>query len=161
MNKTTKWKSVLNDIDNYDVAGYIKEEFKTLLENVKERKISNILMYKDFLKDFIFYIDRKNTKAILNMIKNTDIVFKSNNKCPEKKMKYYLSTNARFKIPDDILYNIDFECSGFLTAITWMKGFLLLSIDEFCNASKTRIEINKLQLKMEERKEAKKLLNYK
>lgn len=159
MPNPNKWKSVIDDIDNYDVANYIKDEVKTLIDRVKDSKFDNIIFHKEFLKDFIFYMDAKNIKAIVKMIEKNEIGFCEEKKNSEKKMKYFLSTRARFSIPDDVLYHIDFDCKGFVTTIAWMKWYLLLCIDEFCNASRTRIEINKLTIKMEARKD--KLLNYK
>jgi hypothetical protein len=36
-----------------------------------------------------------------------------------------------------------------LTLVQWIKGVLVLSIDEFCNASKTRMDIHNMLMKRE------------
>ncbi len=65
-------------------------------------------------------------------------------------LEYYLSLEKVTK-QQKATYLKKIQENGYelLTLIQWIKWVLVLSIDEFCNASKTRMDIHQLLMKRE------------
>ena len=65
-------------------------------------------------------------------------------------LEYYLSLEKVTK-QQKATYLKKIQENGYelLTLIQWIKWVLVLSIDEFCNASKTRMDIHQLLVKRE------------
>lgn len=70
----------------------------------------------------------------------------------------FLKNNLTKQQKETYLKKIQANGYELLTLIQGMKGILVLSIDEFCNASKTRMDIHNLLMKRSSRLE-KKIIN--
>lgn len=132
-------KQIQNNIDATDVAWYIKEEVKSLLDNFHYYKLKNIDENFDFLQDYLSYLDYKNTKQIKS-IKLTSNLWNSD----DFNIDYYISQRGKNHIGEDNLDIQNINNSYYLnTIVSGLRGFIVLSIWEFCNASNTRLHINK------------------
>jgi hypothetical protein len=143
-------KQILENITDLDIAGYLKEEIEKFLWFFHAYKLKNIVINMDFLKDYLIFLDHKSTKQIHKldheMIDNIDIW--------EHNVHYYVSKKWlnivwETKIKQKIWQN-DYNLWA---VMLWIKGFLLLTMDEFCNATPTRLSINKLMWEREMIKE--------
>ncbi|HKL43967.1 MAG TPA: hypothetical protein VJ892_01670 [Candidatus Absconditabacterales bacterium] len=139
-------KEIIKNIEDLDIAGYLKEEIEKFLGYFHSYKLKNIVSNIDFLKDYLVFLDHKNTKQIHQLehdhIDDIDI--------GEHNVNYYVSKKGlelvgEHKIKQKIWEN-DFNLSSVMLGI---KGFLLLTVDEFCNATPTRLSINKIMRERE------------
>ena len=137
---------ILEDISDLDIAGYLKEEIEKFLWFFHAYKLKNIVINIDFLKDYLIFLDHKSTRQIHQldheMIDIVDIW--------DRDIYYYVSKKWlnvvwEHKITQKIWQN-DFNLWSVMLGV---KGFLLLTMDEFCNATPTRLSINKLMWEKE------------
>jgi hypothetical protein len=132
---------ILNEVKDLDIAGYLKQEIEKFLWFFHAYKLNNIISNIDFLKDYLLFLDHKSTKQIHNLdYDNTD-----NIDIWEHDLHYYVSKKWlnvvwENKIKQKI-WQSDFNLASVMLGIKW---FLLLTMDEFCNATPTRLSINKL-----------------
>lgn len=132
-------KKIQSNIDATDVAWYIKEEVKSLLDNFHYYKLKNIDKNADFLQDYLSCLDYKNTKQI------KEIKFLPNiSPVKDTKIDYYISQRGKKHIGKANLNMENINNSYYLnTIVSGLRWFIVLSIWEFCNASNTRLHINK------------------
>lgn len=145
----TKTKILLQkitaEIEQLPIAGYLKEEAIASLKYLHRYKLKNIEKNLTCFSDYLLFLNQQNTEKILTLIpestekKNTRDIgyfFYPHEKLPEAVKKKSLETIAQ---------------SGYelLTLIQGIKGILVLSIDEFCNASETRIGIHQMLMQQE------------
>jgi len=133
--------NIVDELETLDIAGYLKQEVKDFLKYLHYYKIKNILQNIDALKEYLICLDHQNTNQIheLEYEKNMDM------EIGEHDLYYYISTKGlekvgEHKIRQKIREN-DFNLSYIMQGI---KGFLVLTADEFCNASPTRMSINRM-----------------
>ncbi len=104
-------------------------------------KIKNILQNIDALKEYLIILDQQNTDQIheLEYEKNPDVTIGDHD------IMYYISTKGLEKVGEHKIHQKirenDFNLSYIMQGI---KGFLVLTADEFCNASPTRMSINRI-----------------
>ena len=69
----------------------------------------------------------------------------------QKELSYFFAPEKKLSKEKEKLYNKKLSENGYelLTLIQWIKWVLVLSIDEFCNASKTRMDIHNMLMKRE------------
>ncbi len=144
--KETLTKQIVDNISDLDIAGYLKEEIEKFLWYFHAYKLKNILSNMDFLKDYLVFLDHKSTRQIHQLdhehIDEIDI--------GEHNIYYYVSEKWlklvwEDKIKQKIWQN-DFNLWSIMLGIKW---FLLLTVDEFCNATPTRLSINKIMWERE------------
>jgi len=134
-------KNIVDELVTLDIAGYLKEEVKDFLKYLHYYKIKNILQNIEALKEYLICLDHQNTDQIheLEYKKNPDM------EIGEHDLTYYISTKGLEKIGEhkirQKIWENDFNLSYIMQGI---KGFLLLTADEFCNASPTRMSINRM-----------------
>ncbi len=137
---------ILEDISDLDIAGYLKEEIEKFLWFFHAYKLKNIVINIDFLKDYLIFLDHKSTRQIHQldheMIDIVDIWDRDIHYYVSKK---WLNVVWEHKITQKIWQN-DFNLWSVMLGV---KGFLLLTMDEFCNATPTRLSINKLMWEKE------------
>ncbi len=143
-------KQILADIADLDIAWYLKEEIEKFLWFFHAYKLKNIVINMDFLKDYLIFLDHKSTKQIHKldheMLDNTDIW--------EHNIHYYVSKKWLDVVGEDkITQKIWQNDYNLWSVMLWIKGFLLLTMDEFCNATPTRLSINKIMREREMIKE--------
>lgn len=134
-------KQIIDEISHLDIAWYLKEEIEKFLWYFHCYKLKNIINNVDFLKDYLIFLDHKSTKQINQLdheyIDGVDIW--------DHDIFYYVSLKGldvvwEQKIKQKIWQN-DFNLNSVMLGIKW---FLLLTMDEFCNASPVRLSINKI-----------------
>ena len=134
-------KNIVDEISTLDIAGYLKQEVKDFLKYLHYYKIKNILQNIDALKEYLICLDHQNTNQIheLEYKKNTEVIE------GEHDIFYYISTKGLEKVGEhkihQKIWENDFNLSYIMQGI---KGFLVLTADEFCNASPTRMSINRM-----------------
>jgi len=134
-------KNIVDELETLDIAGYLKQEVKDFLKYLHYYKIKNILQNIDALKEYLICLDHQNTDQIheLEYEKNPDM------EIGEHDVFYYVSTKGLEKIGEhkihQKIWENDFNLSYIMQGI---KGFLVLTADEFCNASPTRMSINRM-----------------
>jgi hypothetical protein len=102
------------------------------------------------LKDYLLFLDHKSTKQIHQldheMVDNADIW--------EHNVHYYISKKWLNVVWEQkIVQKIWQNDYNLWSVMQWIKGFLLLTMDEFCNATPTRLSINKIMREREMVKE--------
>ncbi len=93
----------------------MKDEIKKIMGYMNGYKLENIMEHSDFLLEYLAFINEKNTLLIDAML--------DEQQCSLETLE---------------------KTADYITHVTAMKGYLLLTLDEFCHASSTRIAINKL-----------------
>ena len=132
---------ILENINSLDIAWYLKDEIARILEYFHYYKLNNILKNIDFLDDYLLYLDQKNTKQINELYCeiSEDIDIWAHDP------KYYLSDNGLQIVWYQKLKQKIVGCDyNFLSIMQWIKWFLLLTIDEFCNATPVRLSIDQI-----------------
>lgn len=134
-------KEILDCIYQLDIAGYLKEELEKLLWYFQYYKMVNIHKNIDFLVDYLKFLDYKSTKNI-NQLDHQYQDFEVNG---DHDVFYYISKRGlnivwEQKIKQKIYQN-DYSLNSNMLGI---KGFLLLTMDEFCNATPVRLSIDQV-----------------
>ena len=132
---------ILENINSLDIAWYLREEVEKALEYFHYYKLNNILKNIDFLDDYLLYLDQKNTKQINDLYCEItdDIDIWAHDP------KYYLSDNGLQIVWYQKLKQKIVGCDyNFMSIMQWIKWFLLLTIDEFCNATPVRLSIDQI-----------------
>jgi len=133
--------NIVDEIETLDIAGYLKQEVRDFLKYLHYYKIKNILQNIDALKEYLICLDHQNTDQIheLEYKKNLDM------EIGDHDVFYYISTKGLGKVGEhkihQKIWENDFNLSYIMQGIKW---FLVLTADEFCNASPTRMSINRM-----------------
>ncbi len=134
-------KSILRKVDHLDIAWYLKIEVEEFLKYLHYYKLKNILSNIEALKEYLLVLDKQNTSQIHEMEYDESLEW-------EKKhddLHYFVSKWGLCKIGERKLHQKLRENEFNLQQIMLgVKGFLLLTADEFCNASPTRMSINRM-----------------
>lgn len=140
MNKTdTIKKEIMDRVWMLDIAWYLKEEISNLLWYFHYYKMNNIYKNLDFLVDYLIFLDHKSTKNIHQL----DHQYDDNYDIWWHDVYYYISKKwinivGEKKIKQKIYQN-DFSLKS---VMQWIKWFLVLTMDEFCNATPLRLSID-------------------
>lgn len=129
------------------IAWYLKEEVISSLKYLHRYKLSNIEKNWDIFCEYLLFLDLQNTDKIKKLGTKAK---KTQKEKTEIDLEYFLSLEKITK-QQKATYLKKIQENGYelLTLIQGMKGVLVLSIDEFCNASKTRMDIHQLLMKRE------------
>lgn len=135
-------RTIAEEINSLDIAWYLKQEVIDFLKHLHYYKIKNILQNIDALKEYLICLDHQNTDQIneLEHIKNEDI-----DRNEDHNLHYYVSKKGLKKIGEDKMkqkiWENDFNLNYVMQGVKW---FLVLTADEFCHASPTRMSINRM-----------------
>jgi len=132
---------ILENVNSLDIAWYLKEEIEKSLEYFHYYKLNNILKNIDFLDDYLSFLDQKNTNQIDDLYceLSQDIDIWAHD------LMYYVSNKWL-----EIIWENKLKCKivegnySFLSILQWIKWFLLLTLDEFCNATPVRLSIDQV-----------------
>jgi hypothetical protein len=134
-------ETIMKKVNNLDVAWYLKLEVEEFLKYLHYYKLKNILQNIDGLKDYLLVLDRQNTNQIheLEYKKSLDAYEKAHD------VLYYVSKVWLTKIGEQKIHRKlrenEFNLQQIMLGVKW---FLLLTANEFCNASQTRMSINRM-----------------
>ncbi len=134
-------KGIMKRVNSLDIAGYLKQEVEDFLKYLHYYKLKNILTNIDGLAEYLTLLDKQNTSQIHDMEYSEELK-------REKKhtdLTYFVSKTWLCKIGErkmhKKLWENEFHLQQIMLGIKW---FLLLTADEFCNASPTRMSINRM-----------------
>lgn len=148
MTKTQELLHALKEkVSQLVIAWYLKEEVISSLKYLHRYKLSNIEKNWDIFCEYLLFLDLQNTDKIRKLGTKAK---KTQKEKTEIDLEYFLSLEKITK-QQKATYLKKIQENGYelLTLIQGMKGVLVLSIDEFCNASKTRMDIHQLLMKRE------------
>lgn len=132
---------ILENINSLDIAWYLKEEIEKSLEYFHYYKLNNILKNIEFLDDYLSFLDQKNTKQIDDLYCEVD----EDIDIWAHDLKYYVSDKWLDIVwEQNLKHKIVKNNYNFMSIMQWIKGFLLLTIDEFCNATPVRLSIDQI-----------------
>lgn len=134
------------EINQLLIAWYIKEEAISSLKYLHRYKLRNIEKNLRSFREYLVFLNTQNTEKIRKL-------------CPwdeKKSTKELLSDLYYFFLPEKsiskqtekaYLQKISNHKYELLTLVQGIKWILVLSIDEFCNASATRMSIHQMLMK--------------
>jgi len=139
--KNTVLDSIIEELSTLDIAWYLREEISSLFKHLHYYKLKNIHQNIDALKEYLHFLDHHSTQQILALeyIENSDLPESEHDLLyyvSQKWLELVWSHKIRQKIWED-----HYSLSYIMQAVKW---FLLLTADEFCNASSTRMSINRI-----------------
>ena len=139
--------NISKQIDSLNIAWYIKEEVVASLKYLHWYKLKNIDKNMDSFCEYLIFLNDQNTEKINNLCTG-----KWNKKDSSKKeLSYFFAPEKKLNKEKEKLYikKLSENWYELLTLIQWIKWVLILSIVEFCNASKTRMDIHNMLMKRE------------
>ncbi|MEI6426523.1 MAG: hypothetical protein WCO66_04190 [Candidatus Absconditabacteria bacterium] len=141
---------ISQEVGQLDIAGYLKEEISSLCKYLHVYKLKNIWDNIEPLKEYLYFLDAHSTQQLQGL----DYIEASYDVDPmAHDLSYYLSQEGIKTIGEaefrQKLESNDGQLNGAMQAV---KGFLLLTADEFCNATKTRMSISRRTWQKQENK---------
>ncbi|MDR0282747.1 MAG: hypothetical protein LBI53_05705 [Candidatus Peribacteria bacterium] len=136
--KTLLYTKITDTCDQLPIARYLKNEVKNSLQYFHQYKLQNIQKNLKAFCEYLLFLNKENCIRIMDMpVENESPKSLSNN------ISYFYHhetiSNKEKKLATKKIENNTYEI---ITYIQGIKGLLLLTIDEFCNASPTRMAIN-------------------
>lgn len=134
-------KKIISKIQTIDLAWYLIDEVRDFLKYLNYYKLKNIYKNIDSFCEYLDFIDHHNTSQIHQLSHEEN----SERENTDHDLFYYLSQKWLERVWENKLrqklrendYNISY-------IMQWVKWYLLLTVSEFCNASPTRMSINKI-----------------
>ena len=142
-------EKISKQINSLNIAWYIKEEVIASLKSLHWYKLKNIEKNMDSFCEYLIFLNNQNTEKIDNLCTGK---WDKKESSP-KELNYFFAPEKKLSKEKEKLYNKKLSENGYelLTLIQWIKWVLILSIDEFCNASKTRMDIHNMLMKREKK----------
>lgn len=151
MDQTKKEKiieAILTHVQDIDIAWYLVEEVEGFLKYLHYYKLKNIAENIDALKEYLLFLDHQSTLQIHAL--EYDLHFNKSAYETVYNVHYYVSKKWLSVIGEDrLMKKIRENDYNLMTVMQGIKWFLLLTVDEFCNASPTRMFINRAMWKKE------------
>lgn len=151
-NKTKFYQQIITICEQLFIARYLKNEVKNSLQHFHAYKLENIQKNLTAFTDYLLYLNEENCHQI-QQLKIDD----SNKRILNNNLSYFYDhEKLTLKEKKDITQKIECNTYQVITLTQGLKGLLLLTIDEFCNASPTRMDINMFLWKKEANNKKKK-----
>lgn len=138
-------EDIMSEISNLDIAGYILQEVRDFLKYVNHYKLANIYENMEDFKDYLLMLDKQNSNQISQLELKESAVEDS----IQSEDNYFLSNFGTKTLGKKSLVLISKNDHNLNNIMQWIKGYLILTVDEFCNASQTRMSINRMLFKKE------------
>lgn len=144
-------EKILSMFKTNQVAWYLHEELEAILGYLHYYKLRNILKNGDLLVKYLSFLDEQNNKQFKKLIKQ----YKSSKANDLLNLEYFVSKESIEELGEQELLNIlhnktaQHIIQNILLSIKWL---LLLTANEFCHASTTRISLNRLERERRENK---------
>ncbi|MDR0859887.1 MAG: hypothetical protein LBO09_02680 [Candidatus Peribacteria bacterium] len=149
--KTHLYNEIISACEKLTIARFLLNEVKTSLQYFHAYKLENIQKNLSTFLDYLLFLNEENTKHLQALPLSEE-----NRKSLNHNVSYFYD---HAEVTDEELAEISQKIEGnSYQAIILMqgtKGLLLLTIDEFCNASPTRMSINEFLWKAEKAKSKK------
>lgn len=134
-------QSIMKKVYSLDIAGYLQQEIVELLKYLHYYKLKNIARNIDALEEYLLVLDKNNTHQIHELEYNHHLPWEKTH----DNLNYFVSKSWLCKIGENKmhqrLWENEFHLQQIMSGVKW---FLLLTADEFCNASPTRMSINRM-----------------
>lgn len=140
--KNELYTKISNHCDRLPIARYLKNEVKNAIKYFHSHKLSNINKNLNEFSDYLLFLNTQNCQKIESFKS-----WKETKRSLNNSVSYFydcenLSKKEISQIQDKIETN-SYETITLMQSIKWC---LILTIDEFCNASPTRIDIMRYEL---------------
>ena len=140
--KDKLYEEITKHCDWLHIARYLKNEAKSALKYFHIHKLSNIKKNLKQFSEYLLFLNNQNCQRI-----NWFIAWKESKKALNNSIRYFYDYD---NITDEELLSIQtkIETNTYetITLMQSIKWCLILTIDEFCNASPTRIDIMRYDL---------------
>ena len=140
--KDKLYEEIAQHCDKLCIARYLKNEAKSALKYFHEHKLSNIKKNLNEFSEYLLYLNDQNCQKI-----NWFSAWKESKRTLNNSVSYFYDYE---KISDKelplIQAKIETNTYETITLMQSIKWCLILTIDEFCNASPTRIDIMRYEL---------------
>ncbi len=136
-------EDIMSEISSLDIAGYIVQEVRDFLKYVNHYKLANIYENMEDFKDYLIRLDGQNSNQILQLEIQNEVLEDN----IQSDLNYYLSNCGSKELGKDKLSMLSRNDYNLNNIMQWIKWYLILTVDEFCNASQTRMSINRMILK--------------
>ena len=140
--KDKLYEEIAKHCDWLCIARYLKNEAKSALKYFHVHKLSNIKRNLKEFSDYLMFLNSENCQKIENFTE-----WKESKRNLNNSLSYFynyenISDTDLSKIQNKIETNT-YETITLMQSIKWC---LILTIDEFCNASPTRVDIMRYNL---------------
>lgn len=153
--KDSLYQSIINACEKLNIARYLKNEVKNSLQYFHSYKLQNIKKNLKAFMNYLLFLNEENSNKIQELEINTN-----SNRIMNNNLSYFYNhENINTKEKKEITQKIESNSYQVITLMQGIKGLLLLTIDEFCNASPTRMAINTFLWEKENLKKWKKQKN--
>ena len=150
--KDQLYQDIIVACDQLEIARYLKNEVKTSLQHFHAYKLKNIKSNLSAFIEYLLFLNEENCKQLDALEINPNNRKKINNT-----WKYFYDhQHITSEESKSIRSKIESNTYQVITIIQGIKGLLLLTIDEFCNASPTRMAISTFVWEKEKNKALKK-----
>lgn len=140
--KNTLYEDIAKKCDNLPIARYLKNEAKNSLKYLTYNKLSNVKKNIDEFLEYLMFINEENCKKIESLSYWWKIKKDLNNS-----LSYFYHNDEIHDWDLTIIQNkIETNTYETITLMQSIKWCLILTIDEFCNASPTRIDLIRYDL---------------
>ena len=140
--KDKLYEEIAKHCDWLCIARYLKNEAKSALKYFHVHKLSNIKKNLKEFSDYLIFLNDENCQKIENFK-----AWKESKKVLNNSLSYFYDYE---NIPESKLSSIQkkIETNTYetITLMQSIKWCLILTIDEFCNASPTRVDIMRYNL---------------
>ena len=137
-NKKDKiYEEIVRHCDWLCIARYLKNEAKNALKYFHAHKLSNIKKNLKEFSEYLLFLNEENCQKIENFTE-----WKESKRTLNNSLSYFYDYDKTSKSNlSNIQRKIETNSYETITLMQSIKGCLILTIDEFCNASPTRIDI--------------------
>ncbi len=147
--KKELYEEISAHCDNLHIARYLKNEAKTALKYFHVHKLSNIKKNLNEFLDYLLFLNNENCSRIEWFTSWKESRRELNNSLSY----FYNAENIQDSDLSQIQEKIETNSFETITLIQSLKWCLILTIDEFCNASPTRMDIMRYDLDKKKNRE--------
>lgn len=144
-NETKKdklYEEITKHCDWLHIARYLKNEARNALKYFHVHKLSNIKKNITEFSDYLIFLNDENCHKI-----EWFTTWKESKRILNNSISYFYDhENTNPSELDQIQRKIETNSYETITLMQSLKWYLILTIDEFCNASPTRIDIMRYNL---------------
>ena len=135
--KKELYEEISAQCDDLQIARYLKNEVKSALKYFHVHKLSNIKKNLNEFLDYLLFLNNENCHRI-----EWFTLWKETRRELNNSLSYFYDSENTGKVNlSQIQGKIETNSYETITLIQSLKWCLILTIDEFCNASPTRIDI--------------------
>ena len=137
--KQELYQYIIAVCEQLEIARYLKNEVKNSLQYFHAYKLENIKKNLTSFTNYLLFLNEENCKQI-QALEGT----KQRKKVNHSLNYFYYHAEMTKSEECKVANKIERNSYQAITLMQGIKGLLLLTIDEFCNASPTRMAINTL-----------------